>query len=1746
MANGLQLLDEIDRQRPRANGLAMLDAIDAESEPSFQVPQLKLGFVPDATIETPPEHPVITSRDPMQRFAQNAANLQRAKYIQQRQIRADELQNRINEGYPISPNEAAMYGDLLDLNEPPKLKKEKVPKGIYAGEQTGQMEQVITPEQPRTYTPDTRTPISLAEQTDKPDYVEPTIPAEQSIPTQSLPMGANETYGQIAERATRGVAMSALGAGADIAQGVWDTIKGVGDKAINVGEGILEPIIRTISRPKAGETPQIVSSSWERNALGKLDYYVSGMIGDVKEYTQNMRDNIHDELKDNYGTAVDITQTGAEMLSAATVMIGGMQAVGGVVPTTKADMVSQVAHGAALGYTITPGDVKAKQEGALIMGLFSAAGPLADKVIPSAALAKLSAVVANNIVSIPQYNAIVQNAKVEAEAEGTPDNWLMKAALPLAEAGAWTFMGMSAKGKPKMANKVNDVIIKAWSPEKWAKVIKALDMPLLKTVEPLEPSKEAITVAEIPSKVAIPAEPDIITPPAEIVDKVPLEVTKRAEQPISQPETKQPVVEQPLIQGEPNALQKPSPTQVDVLAETRNGKAVAKGNAEVQGVAGEIKPTTQGKVAEVKQKLIDFQVNYLQKNGKDRGKTWIQAKDVRSARNEIQKEFDTEGTGEKVTSAIKSKIDLTMVGLEGKPIIELAVGSKVKSGKSPQVNTIVEKLPQSAIERENNEQLYRVKNDKTGAVSTVEKADIKPITLKPTGSQQVKESVDLNKRLQELGLEPSVFKNKKEKTMAIKRAEEKGKVEPTRQEQAKQGGFVTALPRVKHLADLEREVARGIKLRLTTTKGENVNWNAIDNTARKHVNMYDIHNTIVGNRVETAVKLLTDRFDEPRVNKAVMELLRDQKTIDQFKTEFQLADNNPVVQELKWVLNDRAKFTEAIAKNLEAQGKKDIADIVRANKGEYLTRFYKKHVLGSSFVPEEADFADAVDTVKVELSKQVGRLKKRVGKLGNIMKQAKGISGVSDTQRYIETGDTQLISHLTDKQQDFARQLRDRYMGMKDLVAGITVDPAKSRGKLINLQQKTDAINTAARDTVDYILSNEAEGRGKGSSPIDVNHLTQRVLTPVFRKLFQEVDTPIESAKKTAEVQGRMLVGLETLNNIYEQGVGQWWTRSAPGKAKGLTQKLEGKRYGKLDGAFVSKATQELLEKQDNMVSEVGRMFENLVHYQRTIQVATSLPTTERNLLSGYASFATANGDVLRPGFHKNLKTAVGFVVQLAKAKKGTAEYTKLLETLETLAEKGVFHVSQTSTSADIMTAETNFGKSANLVDRLFSPLGKLQNNVGKMYAYGDFITKYASYLTQKQIGKSDAEAAEHVRKFYQSPSSLPTGLRWFSKLPLADYPTYTFDSIRIKKNEIVYAAESAAKGDLIPLLGFAISNGAYAMLAGGTSWVNGMLTDKMKEKIAALPDEQLRAMKAFQPDYWQNTPMFARNGKDDKGNTVIDYVITGNMFAFPLDDAIMGAIQNRKFSSLLDASTQMLGKTGMTINSISKLFLGQEVGLGSSYYKTKGLVDVWRSDSDHKVAETMGMVAKASIELVLPVPRRVQQSFKRWLAIDEKLVTGKITQEDAKEQKADILMSEVFPIKVRTVTRDVAHDMMWNTLKPSIDTIKELDEKVGKGLEKNATETQKQQGKEAEKDLRNKYSEVIDKVRLAHTAFKGVSSPTDIRKTIIDIVGSQENGQLIITGKLDILMKKAKKPSSYKSLYEKGKDTNGLVTSSN
>jgi hypothetical protein len=76
----------------------------------------------------------------------------------------------------------------------------------------------------------------------------------------------------------------------------------------------------------------------------------------------------------------------------------------------------------------------------------------------------------------------------------------------------------------------------------------------------------------------------------------------------------------------------------------------------------------------------------------------------------------------KATASAVSEVPTTPTQPEG-----IAVGNRIKLGRSPQTYTIEEVIPQTAAEQELGEKYYSVKNERTGEVQVVEERDLKKV-----------------------------------------------------------------------------------------------------------------------------------------------------------------------------------------------------------------------------------------------------------------------------------------------------------------------------------------------------------------------------------------------------------------------------------------------------------------------------------------------------------------------------------------------------------------------------------------------------------------------------------------------------------------------------------------------------------------------------------------------------------------------------------------------------------------------------------------------------------------------------------------------------------------------------------------------------------------------------------------------------------------------------------------------------------
>lgn len=94
---------------------------------------------------------------------------------------------------------------------------------------------------------------------------------------------------------------------------------------------------------------------------------------------------------------------------------------------------------------------------------------------------------------------------------------------------------------------------------------------------------------------------------------------------------------------------------------------------------------------------------------------------------------------------------------------------RVKLSNSPQTYTVLERLAQTEVEKANNEQPVRIRNERTGKEEVVMESELTQVAEK-TEAKPKRTKADLNKALRDAGLDPSVFPDAKSKKNALDRA----------------------------------------------------------------------------------------------------------------------------------------------------------------------------------------------------------------------------------------------------------------------------------------------------------------------------------------------------------------------------------------------------------------------------------------------------------------------------------------------------------------------------------------------------------------------------------------------------------------------------------------------------------------------------------------------------------------------------------------------------------------------------------------------------------------------------------------------------------------------------------------------------------------------------------------------------------------------------------------------------------------
>ncbi len=754
------------------------------------------------------------------------------------------------------------------------------------------------------------------------------------------------------------------------------------------------------------------------------------------------------------------------------------------------------------------------------------------------------------------------------------------------------------------------------------------------------------------------------------------------------------------------------------------------------------------------------------------------------------------------------------------------------------------------------------------------------------------------------------------------------------------------------------------------------------------------------------------------------------------------------------------------------------------DNANYQTRKYLRMVLGSNYEPPKAAVQNAVLEVRTGLEAAVGKLSLQATRMvgsrpGTIL----------DIPRWMETGDTTMLAHLSDTRQRAATMLRQKYLELRRVIE----DVSYQNGAVV-AQPKASAMHAAAEDWVNYYLNRETGGVGaKGG--LQIAELHGRFLDGAFRALYGEITDPAVRQGMTAEAQARMIAQMTFFRQVLAEGEGTLWAHM-PEPGKRLHQRLgeetnpnDRKRYGNLAGKYVTPEFLKLIQGEQNsgsIADTVKSVWLTPMTFQRTAKLFTP-KTITRNYITAVTGFALGNGDVFLKTWGRRFVEGHRVLWRFMSGDPAA------IATVRELHENGVFTANANSSVADVRYALG--GANARVAG--------VARKVAGAYAYIDFPTKYAAYMARMDSGMAPDAAAAHVGRFYQDRTRTPELVGKFSRTGFADYLGYTYDSTRIGINQARWAVESMKRGDPTPMLGFAASRAIWATLLAANA--TGLLA--VAKKLAAIggdedrkdkagkydyaSGDQLSAMRNLVPNYDGNMPMLMMNRTHPDGTTTRHYVVVGGQTAFPMDDAIIGAFQYRAAGkSALEVFGENLWKVsdpGMQINALTKTFTGEDLQ-GKHTPTGKGLLDIIPGKQD---PDTARVARDAAIGLAMDYLPEFPVKLMRDLyqqAVKEEAGQQQVGIFARHERAAiDILKASVRLVRGYRVERSDANDMLRKSIQPYIEGLRQADNAISATATTSinlgaATPDQKERAESAQSARANYLRVIADRARDAQT----------------------------------------------------------------
>jgi len=689
----------------------------------------------------------------------------------------------------------------------------------------------------------------------------------------------------------------------------------------------------------------------------------------------------------------------------------------------------------------------------------------------------------------------------------------------------------------------------------------------------------------------------------------------------------------------------------------------------------------------------------------------------------------------------------------------------------------------------------------------------------------------------------------------------------------------------------------------------------------------------------------------------------------------------------------------------------------------YLRRAYERFVKKTGLFgrqrrhePKPEDKQDAIELVASAYGKEVKKLANRLyGVQGEL-------PGDFDFVEFFSGYETAMLRDLDPDLADRMIGLRNQIQHFMDAI-DVIEDGTEAR---VGIVERTDGIIDMAAETVDALINDPGVIRQHGGM-IQIGNLQERFLTEVFRRLYGEITDPAVLQALTTESQTALIAQAQFFDTVLQQGEGHIWSNSKSGK-NGHTVQLgkfgkEGKlaeddvfRYGKLAGKFVAPEFKDFLDRKglvDTGLADMldiatldptkiggilGKGYAKLQGFTRTMALTTP-GAFMRNYTSSYLQFAMNAGDFFHAGFQKR------FAKYTIRSIKVLFNNNKAMREIAEDMAKGAFRYTQASIVADLAPVLSGISRAQAQSDtevmqkalKTFFKMKSFPKKVKEAYILVDYAAKKASWETRRELAVerlnknhpkmseeqvvevAEKYATEHVSKFYQNAEKVPEWINAVSRVGLADFTGFKYDSMRMAVNGAINvfvtttdARNPSPEGSKLAewkgvtnefpelldtwqgVAGFASARtagvflglygpGQYLFLFGGTgkllslgvAAISQLFPDVDDEEVDELSQEQSKAMNWFLPSYDANSVRWEWRAVNKDGEKVIRVVPLGSQFGNFAEESLLGIVQRMTLGgeSPAEIAESMAGwdklpewfPMGMTMSNIYEAFTGYD-----------------------------------------------------------------------------------------------------------------------------------------------------------------------------------------------------------------------------